>query len=224
MGPWVVWLILFLVETYTSGIAWMTNHIGPGSLLAGIWFVAAMTKLWPSLMSRHGERDRLRIWLEAGICIVIACLLLNGLGTVRIPAPPLTPDAHRYVREIEEEFLHQPAEDVLLDVGTWVYFKDGVIMKDRAPSIGERGYSETGDFSKALARIQGRQYSKILVRNLHSPDFWYDHRLWRKPSGIRQALLDHYHQTRVIPAADRPSYQPGSYLFGEVSVLEPRVN
>ncbi len=36
---------------------------------------------------------------------------------------------------------------VLLDAGTWAYFKDGVVMKDRAPSIGERGHSQTGDFS-----------------------------------------------------------------------------
>ena len=35
IGPWFIWLGIISIETYTSGIAWMTNHIGPGSLIAG---------------------------------------------------------------------------------------------------------------------------------------------------------------------------------------------
>jgi hypothetical protein len=224
IGPWVIWLMLFVAETYTSGIAWMKNHVGPGSLIAGVWFIAGMVRLWPFLTSPQHERNQFTTWLRAGIFVVVTCLILNGLGIIRIPAKPLSDDVHRYVHEIEKEFSNQSVEDVLLDAGTWVYFKDGVIMKDRAPSIGERGYSETGDFSGVLGRIEQKRYSKILVRNLHSPDFMYDYWLWRKSSGIRQALLDNYKEIRQIKAVARENYQYNTFLFSEISVLVPKMN
>ena len=64
-------------------------------------------------------------------------------------------------------------------MGTWVYMAENVIMKDRAPSIGERGYSQTGDFSGILQRLEGKHYSKILVRSLHSPELYYGPLQWR---------------------------------------------
>jgi hypothetical protein len=96
-------------------------------------------------------------------------------------------------------------------------------MRDRAPCIGERGYSQTGDFSGILERIEGRQYAKILVRRLHSPDFWYDHFLWPQPSGIRRKLLEHYEEVERIPAGwqTQPTETP-PYLFDEISVLAPK--
>ena len=51
LGPWVIWLLFFGAETYTSGLSVTLNHIGPGSLIAGIWFLAAVTRLWPA----HGR-------------------------------------------------------------------------------------------------------------------------------------------------------------------------
>jgi hypothetical protein len=240
LGPWLIWLSLFLMEAYTSGIAWMRNHMGPGSLIAGVWFIAALVRLWPSLpdvatLKTTDDRSqtidgrpssvvrrpqRGQVWLRTGIAVAAMGLLCSGLGVVRIPMRPFSSDAYRYAREIEREFEGQSAEKVLLDAGSWIYLKDGVIMKDRAPSIGERGYSETGDFSGILQRLQQKHYSKILVRNLHEPDFWYDYYLWRKSSGIKQTLLENYHEIgRIMAVQDGHKQDP--YLFSDISILVP---
>ena len=90
-------------------------------------------------------------------------------------------------------------------------------MKDRAPSIGDRGYSQTGDFSGILKRVEQKIYSKILVRNLHSGNFWYDHELWPQSSGIKQAILENYREIDRIPAVE----DTNTYLFSEISILIP---
>jgi hypothetical protein len=214
--------------------------MGPGSLIAGVWFIAALVRLWPSLpdvatLKTTDDRSqtidgrpssvvrrpqRGQVWLRTGIAVAAMGLLCSGLGVVRIPMRPFSSDAYRYAREIEREFEGQSAEKVLLDAGSWIYLKDGVIMKDRAPSIGERGYSETGDFSGILQRLQQKHYSKILVRNLHEPDFWYDYYLWRKSSGIKQTLLENYHEIgRIMAVQDGHKQDP--YLFSDISILVP---
>ena len=38
-------MLLLIVEVYTSGVAWMLNHIGPASLIAGVWFLAGMLRI-----------------------------------------------------------------------------------------------------------------------------------------------------------------------------------
>lgn len=223
LGPWTAWFFLISVEAYTSGVAWMLNHIGPGCLIAGIWFLAALTKLWLSGLHEADVKFRPRAWFAAGLSLAIVGLLLNGLGLVRVPIRPLSEDAYRYIAEIEREFQSGPAEKILLDVGSWVYLKEGVVMKDRAPAIGERGYTGAGDFSGIIGRLRERHYSKILVRNLNEPDFWYDYWSWSKPSGIRQALLENYWEVgsiREVKAAfeDRPD----RYAFGKISILVPK--
>lgn len=222
LGPWTAWLFLISVEAYTSGVGWMLNHIGPGCLIAGIWFLAALTKLWLSGLHEDGK-FRPQAWLAAGISAAIVVLLLNGLGIVRIPMRPLSKDAYRYIAEIEREFQSGPAEKILLDVGSWVYLKEGVVMKDRAPAIGERGYTGTGDFSGIIGRLRERHYSKILVRNLNEPDFWYDYWLWSKPSGIRRALLENYSEVGGIRAVKSVlEDKPDRYGFGKISILVPK--
>jgi hypothetical protein len=44
MVAWLVWLGLFASEVITSGIAWMLNHMAPGSMIAAAWALAA----WPA--------------------------------------------------------------------------------------------------------------------------------------------------------------------------------
>jgi hypothetical protein len=226
LGPWVSWLLLILVQTYTSGVASMLNHIGPGCLIAGIWFVAALTRLWPLNLPALGERLGGPAWLRAGISVFLVGLVFEGLGIVRIPVRPVSEkDAYRYVREIEREFEAQSAEKILLDVGTWVYVRDGVIMKDRAPAIGERGYSQTGDFSGIIERLERKHYSKILVRNLHSPELWYDYAAWRKSSGIKKAMLDNYREIdRIKGVAGQVPKWVSPYGLCEVSILVPNQN
>jgi len=225
VGVWLVGLLVIASETYTSGIAWMLNHIGPGSLIAGVWFLAGLASVWNSATAQRGW-DTGEHWIRATALTAAVLLFFSGLGLVRIPVRAIPDDAYRYVRDIEREFQGQPASQVLLDAGSWVYLKDRVIMGDRAPSIGELGGTNTGDFSGIIARVSGKRYSRILVRGLHAPDFVYDYFLWSKPSGIRQALLDNYREVRTIRGVEANSYARNwaedPYYFGEITVLEPK--
>jgi hypothetical protein len=221
LGPWVIWLGVIALETYSSGIAWMLNHIGPGSLIAGVWLCAALVRLWPRDFSAVG---RPVVWLRTGIGVAVLGLVANGLGLMRLPVDPVGPDAYRYLDAIEQQFQGLPKDRVLLDMGTWIYMPDGVVMKDRAASIGDRGYAGTGDFSGIRARLEARYYSKILVRDLHGADFWYDDTAtWAASSGIRQALLDNYDEVGQIPAVHLTGFDPGvPYGLSDISVLVPK--
>jgi hypothetical protein len=222
LGPWIIWLLLISLEAYTSGVAWMLNHIGPGCLIAGVWFLAAVVVTWPKLTAASaGMFDAQRL-LQTGAVVALFCLLLSGLGVVRVPIRRFGEKARQYVGAIEQEFKGEMSKDVLLDFGSWVYAPDGVVMKDRAASIGERGYSQTGDFSGIIQRLNEKRYSKILVRNLHSPDFWYDNDVWKNSSGIREAMMNNYREIGKIDAvpSEITKYQP--YGFSEISILVPR--
>jgi len=226
MGAWLASLLVFAAETYTTGIAWTLNHMGPGSLLAGVWFLAGLASVWDIATGARtrGAQD----WIRAGALTATLALAFSGWGVVRIPLRPISQDAYRYIGDIEKEFQGQPASQILLDAGTWVYWKQRVVMGDRSPSIGERGYSGAGDFSGILSRIAAKRYSKILVRDYHDPDFAYEHYLWTKPSGIRQAMLDNYREVGRIRAAEGPAalkdWAEDPYFFGEIAILEPKRN
>jgi hypothetical protein len=224
-GAWLVSLGLMAVETYTSGIAWMLNHIGPGSLLAGVWLMAGLASFWNGAAEAR-QLVRLEDWIRGAAVTATVALVFGGMGLVRIPLWPMSEDAYRYVHDIEREFEGQPSGKILLDVGTWVYIKDRVIMGDRAPCIGELGYAASGDFSGFLSRIAAKRYTKILVRNLYDPHFWYENSLWPRPRGLREALLNSYRETGHIRAAEGPkdvkNWTADPYLFGEITILEPK--
>jgi len=107
---------------------------------------------------------------------------------------------------------------VLLDHGSWLYMPAGVVMKDRMAAIGEAGITETGDYSGFLERIRSHYYARILVHDYDGKDFQYDHFLWRKSSGIRQALKTNYTVVRTIPEIESLN----SPWFRTISVLEPK--
>lgn len=222
LGLWLVWLGLIALETYTSGVAWMLNHIGPGSLISGVWFLPALAGLWPSgNQTTHGQHPGLR-WLQAGIALVLVCLLYSGLGFVRIPLPSLPKDAYRYLQEIEKEFEGLPAREVLMDVGSWAYMEEGVVMKDQSICMGDRANGRIADFSGVLSRIETKYYSKILVRKLYDADFWYDHYYWPEPSGIRRALMENYHEVgRIRPVAGPIPNWVVPYGLSEIHILVP---
>jgi len=220
-------LALITLEAYTSGIEWMLNHIGPGCLMAGVWFLAGLD----SLRNSAGESQKpayLEGWIRASAVTAIVPLMFGGTGLVRIPLRRISGDCYRYVHDIEKEFQGQPANRILLDAGTWVYLKDRVIMRDRAAAVCSQGMGGTGDFSGFLSRIATKRYSKILVRDYHDPDFWYESFLWTKPRGIRQALLDNYRETGHIPAAKGPlavkDWAEDPHFFGEITVLTPKTD
>ena len=216
-GLWVVAMLLLAQEAYTSGIAWMLNHMGPGSLLAGIWFGAAIAAAWP----RGHERPRHFLpWARAGLAAVLTLFCFSGLGLVRIPVSSLPRDIERYVSAIEGEFKGMDARRVLLDAGTWVYLPDRIVMKDRSAAVGDLGYSGLGDFSGMHERIRNHYYQRILVRAYDTPDFGYDHYLWPKKSGGTLALLKaNYRAVRRIPAVE--GEEDGTPYLREITILEP---
>ena len=221
-GHWLIWLTLISIETYTSGVAWMLNHIGPGCLLAGIWFFAALATVWTKIADTTILKSGANDWLRTVSAIAVLCLLFSGFGIARVPVPPFGQDAQRYIGEIENEFAGQPTDGVLLDFGTWIYLRDSVLMKDRAPTVGERGWSQTGDFSGIIQRLEAKKYQKILLRNFHSPDFWYDHASWSRSSEIRKTLLENYFEVGRIKQVEGLSDKEMPYGFNEISILVPR--
>jgi hypothetical protein len=220
LGLWVVGLGLFAVEIYTSGVAWMLNHIGPGCLLLVCWLLAGLTAAW-SALPQWTERLSTPIrWVVTGSLAASATLFASGMAFVRLPRPGLPPDAERYTSAIEREFGNGSPERTLLDMGTWVYLASGTVMKDRSASAGEAGFSGTADFSGMLGRIRTKRYEKILVRDLNSPQFLYDYGLWPRSSGVRQALLENYVEVRRIPKVVGDPDDPP--WFRDISVLVPR--
>jgi hypothetical protein len=223
VGVWLVWLFLITLEGSTSGIGWMKNHMGPGSLIAGIWFLAGLVRLWQSLLTEEVAGSQLQIWLRAGILVTSICLLFGGLGFIRVPVKHLSDDAYRYIKEIENEFEGHATSDILLDAGTWIYLKEGVLMKDRSIPFGNRGYNGTGDFSGMIRRLKEKRYAKILVRDLESPIFQYDHWLWPQSSGIKKTLLENYYVDRKIRKVEEKKHQQVPYFFfDEISILLPK--
>lgn len=221
---WFIWLALFLIETQTSGVAWMMNHMGPACVIAGIWFIPAVIRLYPTRITAPIREIVPQIWMRPALLAALLGLLLSGLYVVRVPVKSLPDDIYRYIKEIEGQFSSQESRRVLLDAGTWVYAGEGIIMRDRAPSIGDRGLAEIGDFSGIIGRIEDRYYSKILVRNLNSPDFWYDHYLWKNTSGIREALLENYRESGRIEGVSSSVFgEEVQYLFQDISILVPDI-
>lgn len=217
-GLWAIWLVLFLGEAYTSGIGWMLNHLGPGSLIAGIWLAAGLTRLWNDEMPAMLGKLAPQRWLGYGIALAVVLLLLNGLGMFHLPIRPVSDDSIRYFNEVEAEFRGLPVDRVLLDSGSWYYLDNNTVMKDRVTSIGDRGYGQTGDFSGIIQRLEGKHYDKIMVRNLHLPKFWYESDTWAEPAGIKDAMLANYDEVKVIKGVE----DVDRYLLGDVSVLVPK--
>ena len=82
-------------------------------------------------------------------------------------------------RRSEAEFEDLPADKVLLDSGTWVYLKDGIVMKDRAWAVslhnGENQPINHALLSETIDRIQRKTYDRILAHELDTPENWYDY-------------------------------------------------
>ena len=222
---WLLSLFTLLAETYTSGWAWMLNHMGPGSLIAVSWFLAGLVSVWNSATEGAAEIG-LEHWVRTAAIVGTVTLMFSGLGVIRIPLLPLPPDANRYVHDIEKQFDRAPAKQILLDLGSWVYWKDRAVVGDRATSFGDRGYTGEGDFSGILNRIATKHYSLILLHGYHSFDFVYDYFLFPKPTGIRKALQDNYRETGKIRAVEDNPYMKDwaedPYYFGEITILEPK--
>jgi hypothetical protein len=129
----------------------------------------------------------------------------------------LSRDADRYASAIEKEFEDFPggaARSRVVDL-----LRHNVVQRDRSAPTGEAGYTQTADFTGLQQRLRTQAYERILVRELHEPEFMYDYWLWPVPSGLRDSLLARYAVVRTIEGV---SGSPSVWLR-PISVLEPRV-
>jgi hypothetical protein len=237
LGPWVIGLLLLGVETYTSGLNVTLSHMGAGCVIASVWFLAAVARLWSAdrlLVARPGHR--LAAWMRAGFAVGLVAMVYAGLGVVWMPINPLPSDAYRYVGEIEREFEGLPADKVLLDLGGgWIPERKGMVARDSAPCLGCRGDAPVGvgDFSGLMGRLERHDYQKLLIRNLDKPNFWYDGHTASQSTGIRKAIRDNYREVGRIKAVQNEkrfmvvSYEPlpwqaTRYGFEEIAILVPR--
>lgn len=220
---WLAWLLLMSIELYTSGIAWVLHHMAPASLIAGVWFLVGLAKVWPEVKRVEVDTsDRIQPFLQTALAAALVCFLFAGMGYFRLPVKPVSADLDRYIEQIEREFREVPTDKVLLDAGNWVYLTDDAVVKDRAAPIVDQATSGLGDVSQTIRRIREKQYAKILVRRLHSENFLYE---WVPgnpdyQSGIRAVLLENYHEVRRIRSVQGTEWL-WNYLIGEMFVLEP---
>ena len=235
IGPlWLAWILLIMSEAYSSGAGWgVLYHFGPGVLIGVIWLFVALIRLWPYGKGSLEWALPFRYhWTRPIVAVISMVTLFVALHVVPTAdkqegryfkrRPPK--DAYRYISDIEKEFKGLPIQNVLLDVGNWIYLKHSYLAKDRAVSLADQplaGIYENLDVF--VSRIQGKAYEKILVRDFHSPYFLYDYIHWERPSGVRKALLEYYREVRIIPGIEGDtSHRPGIMHAGPISVFVPK--
>jgi len=231
---WVTWILLIVSEVYSGGAGWgVLYHFGPGVLIGVIWLFVALIRFWPYdkesseltfIVCRYLPQP-----IMAVICIMTLFVALHVVPTAdrdegRYYKRRPSEDAYRYISDIEAEFEGLPMQKVLLDVGNWIYLKQSYLAKDRAISLADQPLSDIYDnIDVFVDRIKQKTYEKILVRDFHSPYFFYDFVHWRRSSGVKKALLEHYTEVRIIPRIEGDaSYRPGIMHSGPVSVFVPK--
>lgn len=223
LALWLAWLLPFLLTALTSGLGYVTNHLGPSVVLAGCWASAALITVWPRFV--HGRS----LWIHtarASIAVATVVLAFGGLGFLREPIDPVPVDIARYIKEIEQEFADLPTKDVLLDAGSWVYLRDNVTMKDRSAPVSVHVGDNQPEIGRAylvdtIERFRKHAYRRVLARQIDTPLSWYDYN--DRGSGVKQALLENYHEVRRIPGVDVEEWWP-RHLLAEVVVLEPNAS
>jgi hypothetical protein len=209
---------------YTSGVSWHPNHFGPIVLIAGCWILVALAAVWPARV----PGEPWWTWpLRSSVMIACVTLVLGSFGLVRAPRDPVPPDFFRYVADVEREFADLDASEVLLDTGSWIYLRDGIVMKDRsAPVSVHVGMNQRTIDRRSLAgtigRIEARTYRRILARQIDTDLSWYDFQ--DRGSGVKDAILRNYREVRRIPAVRGIGVWWPVHLVSTIVVLEPTDN
>jgi hypothetical protein len=216
---WISWVTVFLLQVYTSGVAWVTNHIGPSAVIAACWGLVAVMRVWPRPLGGTWWRAT-----HEAVAVGVMLLLFGVLGFVREPRNPIPADFARYVADIEREFEGLPPDRVLLDHGTWIYYRHGIIAKDRsAPVALHAGQNQPTINHAALVdtidRIERQAYDRVLARQLDTDQSAYDYD--NRGSGVKAAILSRYHEVRRIPAVEGISRWWPLHMVSEIIVLEP---
>lgn len=221
LWPWLMSLGLFCAEVYTSGVAVVSNHIGPGALLLSTWSLAAFALAWRD--SEVGEPAWKRLVL-LGAQVGIPIAVIGALQLYRAPKNVLSGDFPRYIAAIEREFEGLPAEQVLLDAGSWIYLREGVLMRDRSAPVSLHVGSNQAEITRSaladtIERIRARSYARILARELDTPRTRYD--FGDRGSGVKAAILENYRIVRRIHGVRNVLEWWPPHLVSEIVVLEP---
>ncbi len=218
---WLVWLLIFGIQVFTSGIGFQANHMGPGVLFATAWFLVGFVKIWPSAeIVNPLWSERAQQFAAAAIFILLFC----GMGFFRKPVNPIPDDFNRYISQIEDEFRDLPADKVLMDTGTWIYARNNVLMKDRSAPVSIHVGSNQPEINHdmlrmTIERIKNKQYQKILARQIDTGETWYDFQ--DRGSGVKAAILENYHEVnRILEVKGIQEWWP-LHLISEIVVLEP---
>lgn len=230
----MIWVFLICLEALISGVNWgPLYHFGPGVVIGTIFTFSILPIVWP-YNRIVGDADitlKLYDWGKPIIAVIGVMTIFIALRVVptgnqqeaRYWRQQDLSDVYRYIQNIEREFEGFQPEDVLLDIGNWIYLRHSVLAKDRAVSLADQppgGIYE--NIYVMVDRIKNRKYKKILVRNLHSPFFLYDWFSWEKSSGAREALLEHYTEVRTIHEVKASNGLVRIMMVGPVSVLIPK--
>lgn len=221
-AAWLAWAIVLLLTAYTSGLGFQVNHLGPAVVMAGGWMLVAAVRLWPRTPD-EGQGGWRRPVGQAGAAAILI-LLLAGMGFLREPGRAVPAELDAYIAAIEREFAGVPADRVLMDVGSWIYLRENVLMRDRSGPVSLHVGSNQPTINRAalaatITRIESGQYDRILARELDTPRSAYDYH--DRGSGVKAAILEHYRVVRRIPGVSVARWWP-RHIIGEVLVLEPR--
>ncbi len=211
---WSSWLMLWIFLHYSMAAAHRTAHIGPACVIGMGWFALALAYRWPEASGAESKEARLETWWRMVALSAAVAVLCATLGFVRLDRVD-TAGARQYVNQLEQEFAGLPRESVLLDIGSWVYLRDSVVMKDRSGPINVLSGTELASDSPGMVdRIRDKRYRKILVRLRGGTDLVY-------PREIQESLRRHYRETGVIRPPVAPAGWPFQSTLREIVVLEP---
>lgn len=166
--------------------------------------------------------------MAAALVVVTAVVLsLGALGHIREPRNPVPQDLRRYVQDIEHEFEGFEPSRVLLDNGSWIYLREGVLMKDRSSPValhaGANQRSINHEMLTAtIGRIENQDYDKILATGLHTKESAYDFQ--DRGSGVKDAILANYVEVNRIPAVEGVKQWWPQLLLNEIPVYVPLGN
>jgi hypothetical protein len=219
---WLVPAGLFVLEGYTSGIGFVRNHLGPGTVLATSWLFAVVIAHWPF---DGVHRPTLSLWGRVGLATLSVIAIFPGMGLFPEPRRNVPADFHRYVADIEREFAGQNPERVLLDMGSWPYLSAGIVMKDRADPVALHAGENQPEIGHAylastIERFRSGYYDKLLIHGHGTRASAYDFR--ERGTGIPAAIDGSYRVVRTIPAVDGVEVWWPRSRIGDIVVLERR--
>jgi len=213
LGLWVAWLVVTLGSFYTAGATQLPRALGPASVIAGCFGLAALAMMWPQGSAR--EETPPQQWLRLVCCLLLCIAVFFGLGLGRPPAWQRSSDLFRYTGDIEREFDGLPPDKVLLDLGEWVYLKKNVLMKDRVLTVVTHRTPHYG----IIERVRRQEYAKLLLRRWEANKILYDLGVGR---GLEKEIRAHYREVRRIPEArGMRSWQYEWMTLSEIIVMEP---